>query len=65
MEGRTDNVPALNPASVDLDAGTWKTVLLSRPDSFLVAAPALINVPGYIGELNEIKVFNITSAISK
>lgn len=55
VEGRTDDVPALNPASIDLDAGTWKTVLLSRPDSFLVAAPAAINLPGYIGELNEIK----------
>lgn len=55
IEGRTDNIPALSPADIDLEAGTWKLVSLSRVDSFAVAAPALITLPGYIGELNEIK----------
>lgn len=55
VDGRTDDVPALSPASIDLDAGAWELVLLSRADSFPVAAPAAINLPGYIGELNEIK----------
>ena len=55
IEGRTDNIPALSPADIDLEAGTWKLVTLSRVDSFAVAAPALITLPGYIGELNEIK----------
>lgn len=52
---RTADLPALNPTNVDLEAGSWKLVLLSRPDSFVVAAPAATNLPGYIGELNEIK----------
>lgn len=52
---RTEDLPALNPSSTDIDAGAWKLVLLSRPDSFAVAIPAATNLPGYIGELNEIK----------
>ena len=55
IEGRTDNLPALAPANIDLNAGTWKLVLLSRPDSFTVSPPAATNTPGYIGELNEVK----------
>lgn len=64
VSNRTDGAPALNPASTDLTAGTWKLVLLSRPDSFAVAAPAATNTPGYIGELNEIKglQYNLTDA---
>src|SRR6266487_4949710 len=63
IKGRTDEVSALNPANIDLDAGQWKLVLLPRPDSFAVAAPAATNMPGYIGELNEIKGLqqNLTS----
>lgn len=52
---RTADLPALNPSNIDIDAGAWKLVTLSRPDSFLVAAPAVTTLPGYIGELNEIK----------
>ena len=55
IEGRTDNLPALSPSNIDLEAGKWKLVLLSRPDSFVVATPAAITLPGYLGELNEIK----------
>src|SRR6478735_7621979 len=55
IHGRTDDLPALNPADLDIDAGSWKLVLLSRPDSFAVVAPAATNLPGYIGELNEVK----------
>lgn len=64
VEGRTDNLPALNPSDIDMDAGTWKRVLLSRPDSFAVAVPAAVTLPGYLGELNEVKGFqaNLTSA---
>ncbi len=63
IEGRTDKLAALSPANIDLEAGKWKLVLLSRPDSFAVAAPAAITLPGYIGELNEVKglQFNMTS----
>ena len=31
IEGRTDNAPALQPANIDLNAGTWKPVLLTGP----------------------------------
>lgn len=63
IDGRTDNLPALTPSSIDINAGSWKMVLLSRPDSFAVAAPAATSSPGYLGELNEIKGLqrNLTS----
>ncbi|HEX3025309.1 MAG TPA: PA-phosphatase, partial [Chitinophagaceae bacterium] len=64
ISGRTANIPALNPQNIDLNAGTWKTVLLSRPDTFAVAAPAATTSPAYIAELNEIKGYqkNLTDA---
>src|SRR5947209_9122622 len=52
---RTENIPPLTPVSQDLDAGSWKPVLLSRPDSFAVAPPPATNSPAYIADLNEIK----------
>src|SRR5690349_8715581 len=63
IEGRTDNLSFLSPSNVDLNAGSWKLILLSRPDSFVVAPPTATNTPGYIGELNEIKGLqrNLTS----
>jgi hypothetical protein len=51
----TANLPALAPASEDLNAGTWKTILLTRPDTFAVAAPAATTSPAYAADLNEIK----------
>lgn len=64
IEGRTYNAPALTPANIDLEAGSWKTVLLTRPDTFLLPVPSAITLPGYIGELNEIKglQLNLTGA---
>lgn len=47
--------PELNPSKTDLNAGTWKTILLTTPDEVALAAPAATNSPGYIAELNEIK----------
>lgn len=55
ITGRTDNAPALNPANTDINAGTWKTVLLTAPDEFAVAAPSATNTPDYIAQVNEIK----------
>ncbi|HWB24129.1 MAG TPA: phosphatase PAP2 family protein [Chitinophagaceae bacterium] len=55
ISGRTDNIAQLNPANTDIDAGSWKPVLLSRPDTFAVLAPAATNSPAYTAELNEIK----------
>ena len=55
IHGRTDNIPPLVPTNIDLNAGNWKTILLSRPDTFMVNAPVATNSPAYISELNEIK----------
>ncbi len=52
---RTDNIPALIPSNIDINAGTWKTILLKRPDTFFVNVPAATNSSAYIAELNEIK----------
>jgi len=55
IQGRTDNIASLNPQDIDLNAGTWKPVLLIRPDTFAVAAPSAITSSDYLAELNEIK----------
>lgn len=55
VTNRTSNLPALDPANSDLNAGTWRTVLLSRPDSFAVAAPVATTSPLYLADLFEIK----------
>src|SRR5580658_1551032 len=49
------NLAPLNPTNEDLNAGTWKQVLLTRPDTFAVAAPAATSSPAYAADLNEIK----------
>lgn len=53
--GRTDNTGALSPTNLDLNAGNWKPVLLSKVDTFAVAVPAAVTSVGYIAELNEVK----------
>jgi len=55
VSNRTAELPALHPADQDLNAGSWKTMLLSRPDSFAVAAPAATNSPGYAADILEMK----------
>lgn len=55
VSDRTANLPALTPAAADENAGNWKTILLARPDTFAVPAPAATNSTAYIAELNEIK----------
>ncbi|MCF6404097.1 vanadium-dependent haloperoxidase [Chitinophaga filiformis] len=55
IEGRTDNIPALSPSSIDVNAGTWKPVLLTSPSEFSVAAPGATTSPDYIAQINEIK----------
>jgi hypothetical protein len=52
---KTANLAALTPANEDLTAGSWKLILLSRPDTFAVAAPAAKTSPAYLADLNEIK----------
>jgi hypothetical protein len=55
VEGRTDDIPALQPANIDLNAGTWKPILLTGPTEFTVAAPIATTTPDYIAQVNEIK----------
>jgi len=57
VSNRTANLPALTPSNEDLNAGTWKLILLTRPDTFAVAAPAATTTPAYIADLNEIKAY--------
>ena len=63
ITGRTDNVPALFPANIDINAGAWKPVLLNAPTDIVVAAPVATNTPEYVAQINEIKSFqnNLTS----
>ena len=45
-------MPYLQPTNADLNAGTWKTVLIKRPDTFSLAAPLAITHINYVAELN-------------
>ncbi|RYG06526.1 MAG: phosphatase PAP2 family protein [Chitinophagaceae bacterium] len=56
-EGRTDNLPALTPANNDVEAGTWKTVLLTSASEIPVAAPGATATPDYMAQLSEIRSF--------
>jgi hypothetical protein len=56
-EGRTDEISALNPTKTDLNAGTWKPILLTGPTEFAVPAPAATTTPDYIAQINEIKTW--------
>lgn len=49
--------PALNPASQDLNAGTWRPVLLTGPTEFAVPAPIATSSPDYVAQINEIKTW--------
>jgi hypothetical protein len=64
VSNRTADLPALNPADQDVNAGSWKTMLLSRPDTFIVAAPAATNSTGYAADILELKGYqkSMTSA---
>ena len=53
--GRTDDLPALQPSKTDIDAGTWKPVLLASANEFAVATPIATTSPDYIAQLSEIK----------
>jgi hypothetical protein len=57
IEGRTSDAPALQPTNIDLNAGTWKPVLLTGPTEFPVAAPGATGTPDYIAQVNEIKTW--------
>jgi len=55
VEDRTANAPALNPTNIDLNAGTWKPILLSAPTDVTIAAPIATGTSDYIIQINEIK----------
>ena len=57
VDGRTADLAPLQPAKTDIDAGTWKTVLLTGPTEFPVAAPIATGTPEYIAQVNEIKTW--------
>ena len=57
VKGRTDDIAALNPTKTDANAGTWKTILLTGPTEFAVAAPGATTTPDYIAQVNEIKTW--------
>lgn len=52
---RTTQYPTLNPSNEDLNADSWKAVLVTDPTVFTVAAPAATTSPAYTADLNEIK----------
>ena len=54
---RTADLPPLSPAGEDLNAGSWKPILLSRPDTFAVATPVATTSPLYTADLEEIKAY--------
>ncbi|MEQ1678545.1 MAG: phosphatase PAP2 family protein [Chitinophagaceae bacterium] len=54
---RNMDFPALQPASTDINAGTWRPILLTGPTEFPVAAPIATTTPDYIAQVNEIKSF--------
>jgi PAP2 superfamily len=57
ISDRTAHIGPLDPGNMDLNAGSWKLVLMSRPDSFAVAAPVATSSPLYAADLNEIKSY--------
>ena len=63
ITNQSEEFPSLKPASLDINAGTWKPILLTGPTEFPVAAPIATTTPDYIAQVNEIKSFqsNITT----
>lgn len=57
ISNRTDNLPALSPSKTDLNAGTWKTVVLLTPGEVAVPAPIATNTPDYIAQIAEVKTW--------
>jgi hypothetical protein len=54
-KGRTDDLPALQPDKTDLDAGSWKPILLTSANEFSISAPIATNTSEYIAQVSEIK----------
>ena len=54
---RTTLYPALAPANIDLNADSWKPVLITDASVFNVPAPDATTSPAYVADLNEIKAY--------
>jgi hypothetical protein len=52
---RTDNAPALAPINQDINAGIWKTVLLTSPTEIGVPPPGATATPDYVAQIAEVK----------
>ena len=52
---RNEQFAPLDPASLDINAGTWTPILLTGPAEFALAAPVATTNPAYVADLNEIK----------
>jgi hypothetical protein len=55
IDNATDNAPSLTPEKADVNAGTWKPILLVSAEEFPVPAPDSVNKPDYVAQLSEIK----------
>jgi PAP2 superfamily protein len=60
----TEVLPPLDAASLDANAGTWRMIVLTAADQFVVAAPAAVGSAAYVAELDAIKAVqtNLTDA---
>src|SRR5436190_3497308 len=65
IDGRTDDLAALQPAKTDINAGTWTPILLTGPTEFAVPAPIATNTPEYIAQVNEIKTWQVDLTTEK
>lgn len=50
-----EELPPLQPSSLDATAGTWRMIALTGPTQFTVAAPAATSSPAYAAEIAAIK----------
>ena len=60
----TEVLPALDAASADADAGSWRMLVLSGPEQFPVATPAAVTSDAYRAELAAVRTAqaNLTTA---
>ena len=60
----SSTLPAIEPASIDAAAGTWKMIALTGPDQVVVPDPAPITSAAYLAELQAVKTAqaNMTDA---
>ena len=49
----TENLPPLEAASIDADAGAWGFFVLTGPEQIAVPAPAAVTSEAYMAELIE------------